>query len=1532
MVDSAHSEGTSVLDAFGPSTRQWFTDAFAAPTPAQAQAWQAITSGDNALVVAPTGSGKTLAAFLWSVDRLAHSPVPDKNARCRVLYVSPLKALAVDVERNLRSPLTGIARTASALGESVPDLTVAVRSGDSTPTERRRITSAPPDILITTPESLFLLLTSAGREVLASVETVIIDEVHALAGTKRGAHLALSLERLDELCGRDTQRIGLSATVRPAERVATFLGGDRPVRIVAPPAEKSWRLDVVVPLPDMTELAATQTDAEDPGSAPPQRSIWPHVTERVLDLIEAHRSTIVFANSRRTAERLTAQLNELHAERLGFDVDTDHAPPAQVIAQSGSSHPAPPEAPQIARAHHGSVSKEQRARTEDALKSGALRCVVATSSLELGIDMGAVDLVVQVGSPPSVASGLQRVGRAGHQVGAESRGVFFPSHRGDLIESAVVVDRMRAGAIEEIVELTNPLDILAQHLVSMCALDERDVAATYALIRRCASFAHLPMSAYEAVLDMLSGRYPSEEFAELRPRLVWHRESGTLNGRPGAQRLAVTSGGTIPDRGLFGVHLAGEEEGAATGRQRGSRRVGELDEEMVYESRVGDVITLGTTSWRIEDITHDRVLVSPAPGLPGRLPFWKGDQPSRPAELGTALGRFTRELATAGDDGARARLRASGLDDWAIDNLLAHLSDQRASTGVLPSDELIMVERFRDDLGDWQLCVHAPLGLAVLTPWALAIEDRARDQFGTEVHATAANDGIVIRIPDTSDHPPGADLVLIEPEEIGDIVTRAVVGSALFAARFRECAARALLLPRRDPGSRSPLWQQRMRAAQLLQVASQHDDFPIILETMRECLRDVFDLPTLITLQQRLASRHVRLMEVETGQPSPYARSLLFGYVGQFVYEGDAPLAERRSAALSLDTALLAELLGTDQLHQLLDPAVIADVEAELQAVVPDRRRSNTEELFDLLRTAGPYTTDELDERWDAEVPVTTALSELTEAHRVGTIRLAGRSLHVTTEDLPRLRDAFGVPIPPGMVVPDAAEDPLGDLVLRWARTHGPFTAEQVADRYGIGTGPIATVLQQLDRGGQVVAGEFLEGAGSRQFCHTRVLSMIKRRTLAALRAEVEPTDPAALGRFLPQWQGVAAQPPRPTGAAGPAQRSRPATPTLGRGVEAVLAAVEQLSGVAIPVSMLDSFVLPARVGDHRPELLDELITSGDVGWTGAGSLGDHDGWVVLHPHGAEPPPLDPAYGAPTGLAADLLDKLAHGGSWLFDDLVDRPEDRELVTSALWDLVWSGHVTCDTFTPVRARLSGTRTVRRAPRQRSLRVSARRVRMPPRFSSPSTVGRWSAVRRGPISDTERLADTVLGQLDRYGVVTRGSVVTEQTVGGFGAAYKALSRLEESGTCRRGYFVAGLGAAQFALPGAVDLLRQVTEPGADPIVHVLAACDPANPYGAALSWPSREGHRPTRSAGALVVLVDGELACYLERGGRSLLTFADPLPSVALEALADVLSSGRLGTITLERIDGADVLSDPRRTALEAAGFSLVPQGLRIRPSH
>ncbi len=1509
----------SALDRFSEPTRTWFGAAFATPTPAQEGAWEAIGAGRHALVVAPTGSGKTLSAFLWSLDRLMTTPPPeDKRQRCRVLYISPLKALGVDVERNLRAPLTGIRHTAERIGTTVPEVRVGVRSGDTPAADRRKLTSSPPDILITTPESLFLMLTSQARESLRGVETVIVDEVHAVAGGKRGAHLAVSLERLDALLERPAQRIGLSATVRPLEEVARFLGGTAPVDIVAPPSEKQWDLRVVVPVEDMTAPAEYDEEADDPQRA---QSIWPHVEERVADLVQQHRSTIVFANSRRLAERLTARLNEIATERAGDGstarTSTTVGPPAQVMAQSGvsTSSTGDPGTTVIAKAHHGSVSKEQRTLIEDDLKRGRLPCVVATSSLELGIDMGAVDLVIQIESPPSVASALQRVGRAGHQVGEVSRGVLFPKHRGDLAQTAVAVERMRTGAIESLRVPANPLDVLAQQVVAATALDAWSVDDLFDLVRRSAPFTQLPRSAYDATLDLLSGRYPSDEFTELRPRIVWDRVTGTLTGRPGAQRLAVTSGGTIPDRGLFGVFLVGGEGPG--------RRVGELDEEMVYESRVGDVFALGATSWRIEDITHDRVLVTPAPGVPGRLPFWKGDTLGRPAELGAAIGAFTRELAALPRDRATARAVRDGLDEYAAGNLLTYLHEQLEATNVLPSDRTLLVERFRDELGDWRLVVHSPYGTPVHAPWALAINARLRERYGVDGQAVASDDGIVIRIPDTEAEPPGGDVIVFDPDEIEGIVTTEVGGSALFASRFRECAARALLLPRRDPGRRSPLWQQRQRSAALLEVAAKYPSFPIVLEAVRECLQDVYDLPSLLALMRGVDRREVQVVDVSTHQPSPFARSLLFGYVAQFMYEGDSPIAERRAAALALDQGLLAELLGRAELRELLDPEVLAEVEAELQRLAPDRRARDPEGVVDLVRLVGPLSTDEVAARCVDGADAGEWLETLGRARRLVQVRMAGEERWAVVEDVGRLRDGLGVPVPPG--TPDAFtepfEDPLGDLVSRYARTHGPFTTEQVAVRLGLGSAVVRHTLQRLAAQGRVLDGEFRPAGSGTEWCDAEVLRRLRRRSLARLRQEIEPVEPEALGRFLGAWQHVS------TGRR--------------RGIDGVLATIEQLAGCAVPASALEPLVLASRVPDYEPAYLDELTASGEVLWAGHAALPGSDGWVSLHladqAHLTLPEPgLDELDHPRPELHQAVLDALAPGGAWFFRQLSDAvgSADDTALSTALWDLVWTGRISNDTLTPLRALTrSGT------PAHRSRRSPPRTGRpgRPSRTGPPQTAGRWALLPELDTDATRRAHATAERLLDRHGVVTRGAVVSERVPGGFAAVYKVLSAFEDSGRCRRGYFVAGLGAAQFGTAGAIDRLRTFSEVPADgkPTALALAATDPANPYGAALPWPDSDGgHRPGRKAGAIVVLIDGVLTLYVERGGRTLLTWTDEpdLLGPATASLAEAARRGSLGRMTVERADGEQLLgsgSTPLREALQTAGFVATPRGLRLR---
>ena len=1551
VVPVGQDDGMPPADAltlFGPATREWFTTTFGTPTEAQAQAWASIGAGSNTLVIAPTGSGKTLAAFLWSLDRLASEPIPPPTRhRCRVVYVSPLKALAIDVERNLRVPLAGIRRVAEREGQTPPDITVGMRTGDTPANERRVFARSPQDILITTPESLFLLLTSAARESLRGVQTVIVDEVHAMCASKRGAHLALSLERLDALLPRPAQRIGLSATVRPREETARFLAGAAPVEVIAPQTPKTIEVRVEVPLADMTDLAPPRGEVD--GQENPEASIWPAIEERVLDLIESHRSTIVFANGRRTVERLCARVNELAAARESTRAEDPNAKaagvsrtPAEVMAQSRQSDGS---APSVARVHHGSVSREERAQTEEALKSGRLPAVIATSSLELGIDMGAVDLVVQIEAPLSVASGIQRVGRAGHSVHAISRGVMLPKHRGDLVSCAVIAERIIAGDIEESRFPRNPLDVLAQQIIAMVAMDSWHLSALADLIRRAAPFAQLPDSALRGVVDMLSGRYPSTAFASLRPRLVWDRQTDVITARPGAQRLAVTSGGTIPNRGLFGVFLT-----------QGGSRVGELDEEMVYESRVGDVFLLGSTSWRIEDITPNRVLVSPAPGQPARMPFWHGDAMGRPAELGRAIGARLRALNAALDsphpggtrptsqrgDVEHDQLAACGLDVLAIDNLLGYLREQREATGSCPDDRTIVVERFRDELGDWRLAIHCVLGARVNGPWALAIAGRISEVYGIDGQVLPGDDGIVIRLPDLTEAPRSAELVRFDPADIISIVEESVGGSALFAARFRECAARALLLPRGNPHRRQPLWQQRHRAAQLLDIAKKYPDFPITLETARECLQEVFDLSSLVDLMKGLTTGEIRLIEVETHRPSPFARSLLFGYIGAFLYEGDTPLAEHRATALALDPVLLAELLGRVEIRELLDPDIVANTALRLQWLDGERCPRDAEDIAEMLRVLGDLSTEEVlarggDRQW---------LATLESAGRAIVVSIAGERRWLAVEDASRVRDALGASLPPGLPADhlEPVADPVADLLSRYARTHGPFTTQAVATRYGLGPAVAGHALARLAALRTVVAGAFTPQAhGRSEWCDAEVLRMLRRRCLAALRKEIEPVSPEAFARFLPLWQGLGSD-------------------TAG-GVDGLLVAIEQLRGLPIAASALETLVLPARIRDYTPGYLDELCSAGDIVWAGAGRLPRGDGWVVLAPADIAPlllPPIDatlvqgPVH---TAILSALEGERALYFRALRQEIGERilaPTSESEVVSAIWDLVWGGFIATDTLAPLRATLDHARLRPRAPAARSrsrYRTSGRTVRRPGASTTPPTVaGRWYRLPSSPAQPTRRMAAIAEALMDRYGIVTSPTVAAEAVQGGFAPIYRVFSAMEERGSVRRGYFIEGLGAAQFGLASAIDQLRTVSTPRDSPEPHrfldrvlVLAATDPANPYGATLPWPRRTeetgdglvgtSHRPGRKAGALVVLVEGSLILYVERGGHSLLSHSDDstVLTEASGALAEAVLAGSCGSLSLDRIDGNPVGASPLRAILCGSGFRSTPQGLRLGPS-
>ncbi len=1495
-------------ERFSAPVRAWFDTTFAAPTPAQEQAWPAIADGQHTLVLAPTGSGKTLAAFLWALDQLMTRPQPeDDQQRTRVLYISPLRALAVDVDKNLQSPLRGIELAAERLDERITPLRVAIRSGDTPSDERRKLVRQPPDVLITTPESLYLMLTSRARDTLRSVEHVIIDEIHAMAGTKRGAHLSLSLERLAEIADRPPQRIGLSATQRPLDEIARFLGGaengvPRPVTIVDAGISKELDVEVVVPVDDMGALGEV---IEEPVSGPlaagpVRRSIWPAMHPRLLELIKEHRSTLVFVNSRRLAERLATRLNELEAEQAESArldaLSPDEREEAIAAAEGQLLTPA-----DLVRAHHGSLSRVKRLEIEDQLKRGELRGLVCTSSLELGIDMGAVDLVIQVESPRSVASGLQRIGRAGHQVGEPSRGVIFPKYRGDLLESAVVTRMMREGSIEPTSYPRNPLDVLAQQIVAMSALDDWPVDRLRTLVRRSANFADLSDEVFESVLDLLSGRYPSEAFSELRPRVVWDRVEDVIRGRAGAQRLAVTSGGTIPDRGLFGVFLPD------------GTRVGELDEEMVYESRPGETFLLGASTWRIEEITFERVIVTPAPGEPGRMPFWHGDGPGRPYELGQAVGTFLRKIR---EDDASARLRNDyGLDELAVANVLAYLDDQVEATGVLPDDQTIVVERFPDEIGDWRVCILSPYGAQVHAPWAMALRVALTEELGRDVEILWSDDGIVLRLPEAVEHVP-LEQLLPDPDRVADLVIEQLPASAMFSARFRECAARSLLLPRRRPDQRTPLWQQRQRAADLLSVAADYPDFPILLEATRECLNDVFDLPGLRRLLREVQQRTIRVVQVDTPRASPFAQSLLFGWIAVYMYEGDAPLAERRAAALALDRDLLRDLLGAEELRELIDADVLADLELELQRLTPERHARDADELHDLLRTLGPLSDLGISARLADGAEQQEWLRELSEARRAIQVVVAGEERWAAAEDASRLRDAVGVALPPGLpaVFTEPVERPLGDLVARYARTHGPFLDRDVAHWLGVGAERVHGALVALHQEGKLALGEFRPGGVEREWCDEGVLRRLRRRSLAALRHEVEPGEAEALARFLPEWQGVGRQ---------------------RRGVDGSAEVLAILEGAPLVASTLEVDVLPARVIDYRPSFIDELCTSGEVVWVGSGSIGSRDGRIrlVFRDHLALLPPLDPESSPETPTHAALLAHLEAAGASFWPDLVAAVADAGLahddraVLDALWDLVWAGLVTNDSLAPLRslldARPGPARGRSRRPRPGQLR----------RLGPPAAAGRWSLVSSlltEPVDPTVAAHARALQLLERHGVVTREAVLAEGYEGGFAGVYPVLKALEEQGKVRRGYFVSGLGAAQFALPGAVDRLRDRRDPtgGDDTSGLLLAATDPAQSYGAALPWPDTEG-RPARNAGAYVLLVDGHPEVYIERGGKSLITFG-PDPGRWVPALAGAVLAARLGPLEIARIDGNPAAESPAADHLLGAGFSRGYKGYVLRP--
>lgn len=1486
-----------VLEGFSPAVREWFAASFPAPTQPQVEAWPRIRAGEHTLVCAPTGSGKTLTAFLSAIDGLVSRP--DDTKGVKVLYISPLRALAFDVEKNLRSPLMGIRLAAERLGVPFHEPSVAMRTGDTPARERAQLARRPADLLITTPESLYLMLTSEVRNTLATVHTVIIDEIHAMATTKRGAHLMLSLERLEAITHRPPQRIGLSATQRPLEEIAHFLGGhdpsgaQRPVHIVDAGTRKQLEVEVRVPVEDMGEMGKVvhelRSGPADQALAGQKLSIWPSIYPQILQQVLAHRSTIIFCNARRQAERLAARLNEAAAEQ-GIETSTGD----------------------LVKAHHGSLAREQRVVIEDQLKRGQLRAIVATSSLELGIDMGAVDLVIQVESPGAVSRGMQRVGRAGHSVGEPSKGTIYPKHRGDLLEAAVVAQRMRTGTVEASRFLRNPLDVLAQQIVAhVCMHPDIAVTELAAMIRGAAGFHELSDDLLHNVLDLLAGRYPSDEFNELRPRLVWDRVNGTLRARDGAKRLAVTSGGTIPDRGLFGVFLPD------------GTRVGELDEEMVYESRAGDTFLLGASTWRIEDITFERVVVTPAPGQPGKMPFWHGDKPGRPLELGRALGAFQREARALPKATAMVSLMNShALDSFAAHNVLKYLDEQAEATGAVPDDRTIVIERFRDEIGDWRVCILSPFGVPVHAPWAMAIERRLVERYDIPVETMYTDDGIVMRLPEAADELPLHELI-IDPDDIDELVMASLPNTSLFSARFRECSARALILPRRRPDQRTPLWQQRQRAADLLAVAGKYPTFPMLLEASRECLQDVFDVPALREVLTQLRSRTIRVVTVDTAKASPFAQSLLFNWIAAFMYEGDSPLAERRAAALALDRDLLRDLLGAEELRELLDPGALADLELELQLLADGRRARSADELHDVLRRVGDLSDEEADLRSEGGAAAQW-LAQLVHERRAISVSVGGQMRRIAADDAARYRDALGCNVPLGLPreFTEPVPHPLESLVARYARTHGPFVVEELAARFGISADRAMGALAALEQDGRVLRGEFRPNGSGREWCDHDVLRQLRRRSLAALRREVEPVEQIAYARFLQQWHGI------------PGDR---------RGVDGLVEAIGQLQGTALVAGALETEVLPARLRSYRPADLDELCTAGDIVWVGAGALGAADGRIRLC-FADQLPVLAPGWETierPTGALHDALrTHLRERGASFWNALRaadPNATDAEVLT-ALWDLVWAGEVTNDSLAPLRALLGakGTRGARPTAPPKGRPRPGRLTRIGP----PLGAGRWSLV--APLlhpapTSTQAAHTTALQLLDRYGVLTREAVLAEGVAGGYAGVYGVLKVLEERGQVRRGYFVDGLGAAQFALPGAVDRLRSQRDtpdrdlhPEAAPAPVVLAATDPAQPYGAALSWPDTPG-RPARAAGAQVVLRAGGPLVWFDRRAHHVVTF----PAASgddgwAEALAALVKDGRARSVEVRKVNGEPIApTGGEAQALLRAGFVEGYKGFTIR---
>jgi ATP-dependent Lhr-like helicase len=1487
------------LASFHPAVSGWFRDQFGAPSPPQALGWPSISAGKHTLILAPTGSGKTLAAFLWCLNHIIVEP----GEGVQVLYVSPLKALNYDVEKNLDLPLSGIAAKAAELGLEIPDIRKAVRTGDTSSSDRGSMLRRPPQVLITTPESLYLLLTSQrARRMLAGVRYLIVDEIHAVAGTKRGVHLAVSIERLEHLVMSQESgasqgengargarlpassfvRIGLSATQRPLSEIASFLGGaGREVNIVDAGQRKELDLSVVSPVETFKDL--------------PDHSAWNGVYQRLLEYIRRGvdgrpppKTTLVFVNNRGVAERVTANLNELAGE-------------------------------EIARTHHGSLSKERRLEAEEALKRGQVPAIVATSSLELGIDMGSIDLVVQIGSPKAVSRGLQRIGRAGHRLDEVAVGRVLPVFRSDVLEATVTAREMRQARVEETRVPRNCLDVLAQQVCAMSAEGEWSGAGMFDVVRRAYPYQELTRAAFDSVLEMLSGRYPSHEFGELRPRIAWDRQNDKIRARDGSRMLAIINGGTIPDRGYYGVYLADS-----------MLKLGELDEEMVFESRVGQTFTLGNANWRIEAIGHDRVLVTPAPPGPAQLPFWHGEGPGRPFELGQTVGEVLAEAESRLADAPRALpawLEAEfGIDKPSAANLAEFLAEQRDALGALPNRKRIIIERFEDELGEPRVVVHSPFGERVNGALAFALSARIRESTGMTVEQLYTDDGIVFRFPAEA-KPPAGLLRQVSSANVDDLVVQEIGGSAMFGTVFRQNAARALLLPRQSPNRRTPLWLQRIKAADLLQVARKYESFPIVIETYRECLQEVLDVVHLRQVLEEIEAGQIEVLQVETPFASPFAAEMLFGFVMAFMYGTDAPRAERKSNLLSINRDLLAEVLDAQAMRELLEPAAIVQLEGRLQRTLPGWKAESSDELMEIFLRLVDLSEAEVAERYEGEA--SAALAELLRSGQVVPAPSAERRPSTAEPPEPGVEERF-VAAEYASWFRAAREpstqltEPRSRLVRTYAANHGPFAAVALERRYGFDPLPALKALQQQ----RVVArGAFTPGGSGEEWCLVENLRQLHRQSLAILREQIEPREPAQFAAFLADWQGVSLQP----------QRS---------GVAPLRKVMEQLQGVALPMEVWEPDILHRRLAGYQPSWLDQLCASGELVWLGSTSPGGGKGKIAFY-FRDEMELLLPSEGPPRSLSPNALrvrEWLRSRGASFMQDIAQGTQlGLPHVYDALWELVWAGEATNDTFDPVRSPRrprrseqeaeAGSREVGRPiPGSRFPAAGFRRWSYRRDFRRPglpASQGRWSLFTPGGAASAEEQAEAYARQLlARYGVVAREMAFAEDGPAPWAAVYRVLKRLEALGQVRRGYFVKGLSGAQFALPDAIERLRQARTEG----LLLLNATDPANPYGALL--PLDPDRRVTRLATNYVAFEGGRPALAIEGLGRDLRPLSHRAEE-ALQLLPRLLDAParvrRLRKLEVETWAGERISSSSIRRILEGLGFDAEPQVMRLRPS-